>query len=136
MSIRKDINKALDELNDKKLKAVLRTVESMVNANLKKAEPEEVKVRRVKKKLSKSSDDVTMSKSELRDRVRKLQVKTSDAGEDLARFLKRVEKLASENTFKQLEKRAEKKGVVPFYGRGRQTPQGKKEKLAAQILVH
>ena len=76
-----------------------------------------------------------MSTRELRERVRKLQVKPADAGEDLAKFLKRVSSLASKHTEKQLLKLGEKKEVKFVYGRGRQTEEAKRQKMAAQILL-
>jgi hypothetical protein len=88
-----------------------------------------------KEKASSGDEDFTaMSKTALREAVIKLQVKPSQAGADLAKFLKRVYTLAEGNKIRQLEKMGEEKNVRFFFGRGKQTELGKKRKMAAQIL--
>jgi mannose/fructose/N-acetylgalactosamine-specific phosphotransferase system component IIB len=81
------------------------------------------------------ADVNNMSKQEQREYLKKLHVSRSAAGEDMARFLKRVFKMANTTTEKQLIKMAEKKGVDFVFGRGRQTPEGKREKMAAQLIT-
>jgi hypothetical protein len=77
-----------------------------------------------------------MKKSELAEHVRDLGVRPKDVSEDLAHFLKRTYKLASEMTTPQLKQKAEKKNLEIDLGEGHLTPKERRLTLAAQILVN
>lgn len=136
--LKREIVEGLELLDTDQLEALNIAMKAMQEEN----EEEERPTRRTSKakitprKAKESINFKDMTKSEQKEYLAKLHVKPKDAGADLARFLKRVAKMAHSSTEKQLEKLGEKKGVEFFFGRGKQTPEIKRERMAAQILVH
>jgi hypothetical protein len=99
------------------------------------AKVEKPKAKRTVKVAEDAPKFSDMSEREQRAYIRALNVKPNDAGENLARFLKKVAKMASEHTEKQLLRMGKEAEIKFVFGKGRQDPYVKKEKMAAQILI-
>jgi hypothetical protein len=129
---------------DQKPRALKKAITEAINEYLPELASEDSEEKPAKRKVKASKESVEhkrkavdfseMGKTELRNTVSKLQVEAKDAGPDLAAFLKRVYKMAESHKIKELEALGEKKKVKFFFGRGKQSEEGKKRKMAAQIL--